>query len=86
MQNCPFIFRQKQPAAATRHLRPRLLLLLLPQSQKTDTRDLDDLETNTGNITLSLALTTETSKQDLVVLVNKVQATVIGDYDMRLAN
>lgn len=60
-------------------LRTGLLLLLLPQSQQTDTRDLDDLETNTGNITLGLALATETSQEDLVVLVNEVQATVIGD-------
>lgn len=60
-------------------LRTGLLLLLLPESQQTDTRDLDDLETNTGNITLGLALTTETGEQDLVVLVDEVEATVVGD-------
>jgi hypothetical protein len=60
-------------------LRTGLLLLLLPQSEETDTGDLDDLEANTGNITLCLALATESSEQDLVVLVNEVQATVIGD-------
>lgn len=37
------------------------------------------LEANTGNITLRLALATETSEEDLVVLINEVQATVIGD-------
>lgn len=56
-----------------------LLLLLLPQSGETDTGDLDDLETDTGNITLGLTLTTETGKENLVVLIDEVQATVIGD-------
>lgn len=61
------------------HLRAGLLLLLLPESKERDTRDLDDLETDTGDITLGLALATETGEQDLVVLVDKVQATVVGD-------
>ena len=52
-------------------------LLLLPESEETDTRDLDDLETDTGNITLCLAATTEARDEHLVVLVDKVQATVI---------
>ena len=60
-------------------LRPGLLLLLLPQRRKTDTRDLDDLETHTGNITLGLAFTTETSEEDFIVLVHEVEATVIRD-------
>jgi hypothetical protein len=60
-------------------LRSWLLLLLLPQRRQTNTRDLDDLESNTGNITLRLALTTESSKQDLVVLVYEVETTIIGD-------
>lgn len=60
-------------------LRTRLLLLLLPESKQGDTRDLDDLETDTGNITLSTALTTETSEQDLVVSVKEVQATITGN-------
>jgi len=60
-------------------LRTGLLLLLLPQSEQTDTGNLDDLETNTGDITLCLALATESSEQDLVVLVDKVQTTVVGD-------
>ena len=61
-------------------LRSGLLLLLLPQSGETDTRDLDDLETDTGNITLGLALATETGEKDLVVLVDEVQATIVGDW------
>ena len=42
-------------------------------------RDLDNLETDTGNITLGVAGTTETGNENLVVLVDVVQATVIGD-------
>lgn len=55
-----------------------LFLLLLPQSQQGDTGDLDNLESDTGDITLSLTSSTETGKQDFVVLVDKVQTTVIG--------
>jgi len=65
-----------------RPLRAGLLLLLLPQGRQTDTRDLDDLETDTGNITLGLALTTETGQEDFVVLVDEVQTTVIGDCEL----
>lgn len=66
----PFLFR---------YLRAGLLLLLLPESGQTDTGNLDDLETDTGNITLGLALTTETGEEDLVVLVDEVQTTVVGN-------
>ena len=52
-------------------------LLLLPQGEETDTRDLDDLEADTGNITLSLTPATEAGDEDLVVLVDKVQATIV---------
>ena len=52
-------------------------LLLLPESKKTDARDLDDLEADTGNITLSLTPATEAGDEDLVVLVDKVQATIV---------
>jgi hypothetical protein len=44
---------------------------------KTDSGDLDDLETDTRNISLGLSLTTETGEQDLVVLVHEIQTTVI---------
>lgn len=37
------------------------------------------LEANTGNITLGLALATETGEENLVVLINEVQATIVGD-------
>lgn len=52
-------------------------LLLLPQGEKADTRHLDDLEADTGNITLGLAATTETGDEDLVVLIDEVQATIV---------
>jgi hypothetical protein len=52
-------------------------LLLLPQRKETDTRDLDDLEADTGDITLGLTAATETGDEDLVVLVDEVQATII---------
>ena len=52
-------------------------LLLFPESEKTDTRNLHNLETNTRNITLGLSTTTETGDEDLVVLVDEVQATVV---------
>jgi len=52
-------------------------LLLLPQSQQANTRDLDNLEADSRNITLGLAAATETGDEDLVVLVDKVEATII---------
>jgi hypothetical protein len=67
-------------------LRAGLLLLLLPEGGETDTGDLDDLETDTGNITLGLTLATETGEQDLVVLIDEVQATVIGDCNEMLVS
>lgn len=72
-------FRFSRRSNPTNCLRTGLLLLLLPQSEQTNTGDLDDLETDTGNITLGLTLTTETSEENLVVLVDEVQATVVGD-------
>ncbi len=41
------------------------------------------LETHTGNITLRLALATETGEEDLVVLIDEVQATIVGDCQER---
>lgn len=69
------------PDKRRNRLRAGLLLLLLPQREQTDTGDLDDLEAHTGDITLRLALATESSEQDLVVLVDEVQATVVGDCE-----
>ena len=52
-------------------------LLLRPQGKETDTRDLDDLETHTGNITLGLTTATETRNKDFIVLIDEVQATIV---------
>jgi len=59
-------------------LRPWLFLLLLPKGKKAHSGYLHDLESYTRNITLSLATTTETGNQDFVVLVDEVQATIVG--------
>ena len=44
-----------------------------------ESRDKLTLEAHTGNITLRLALATETGEEDLVVLIDEVQATIVGD-------
>ena len=64
--------------ARSTNLRTGLLLLLPEEGRETHTRDLHDLETHTGNITLGLTLTTETFDQYLVVLIHKVETTVEG--------
>merc|ERR1719389_674900 len=56
----------------------RLLLLLLVQGEKGATRDLDDLETHTGDIADGMAATTETGDEALIVLIDEVQATIVG--------
>lgn len=52
-------------------------LLLLPQSEETNTRDLHDLESDTRNITLSLAASAEARDKDFVIFVDEVEATII---------
>lgn len=61
-------------------------LLLLPESQQTKTGYLDDLEADTRNITLGLTPTTEAGDQDLVVLVDEVQATIVLSDEPRSAS
>lgn len=56
---------------------PKTNLLLLPEGKQANTRDLDDLESDTRNITLGLARATETRDENLVVLVNEVKATIV---------
>jgi hypothetical protein len=60
-------------------LRSRLLLLLLEKGEQRATGDLDNLETNPGNISDGVTTSTETGQEDFVVLINEVQATVIRD-------
>lgn len=52
-------------------------LLLLPEGKETNTRHLDNFEADTRNITLGLAAPTETGDEDLVVLIDEVQATIV---------
>ena len=54
----------------------RLLLLSEPEGKKTATSYLDNLETNSRNITLSMSRTTETGKEDFVVFVYKGHTTI----------
>ena len=65
-------------------LRPWLLLLFPEQSPQGDTGNLDDLELDTGNITLGTTLPTETGNQDFIVGVNEVEAAVVGDESSNL--
>jgi len=55
-----------------------LLLLLLEQSEKADTRHLGNLEADTGNITLGVTGATETSDENFVVFLEDVKATIAG--------
>ncbi|GMT25011.1 hypothetical protein PFISCL1PPCAC_16308, partial [Pristionchus fissidentatus] len=61
------------------HSRTRSLLLSLEEGDEGGVGDLDDLETDTGNISDGVSGTTESGDEDLVVLLNEVQATVVGD-------
>jgi len=53
-----------------------LLLLVGPEGHETALSDLDDLETDTGQITLSVTGSTETGNEDLVVLIDEGHATI----------
>merc|ERR1712000_533590 len=57
----------------------RLFLLLAVEGEETDVGDLDNLKADPGNITLSVAGTTETSNEDLIVFFDVVEATIVGD-------
>jgi hypothetical protein len=58
-------------------------LLLLPESKETDTRDLDDLESDTGNISLCLSSSTETRDKNFVVLVGLYMSACACDQQGR---
>ena len=61
------------------NLRARPLLLATEEGIEGHVGDLADLESDAGDVTNGVTLTSESTDQDLVVLLNKVQATVIGD-------
>ena len=56
----------------------RLILLTSPKGEETATCDLDNLKTHTGQITLGVTGSTETSDEDLIVLINEGHATIPG--------
>merc|ERR1719365_99474 len=60
-------------------LRTWSLLLSTEESVEGDIGHLDNLESDSGNISNGVTLSTETSYQHLIVLLNKVETTVIGD-------
>ena len=61
------------------NLRARPLLLAAEECVEGHVGDLADLESDAGNVTDSVTLTSESTDQDLVVLLNEVETTVIGD-------
>ena len=57
----------------------RLLLLSHPEGTKSAASDLNNLESDSGKITLSVSRSTETGNQNLIVLVDEGHATISGD-------
>ena len=54
----------------------RLLLLSTEQSEERSLGDTHHLETDSRNITNSMTRTTESSNQDFIILIHKVQTTI----------
>ena len=61
------------------NLRTRPLLLAAEEGVEGHVGDLADLESDSGNISDGVTLTTESRDQNLVVLLDEVEATVVGD-------
>ncbi|EKF28001.1 hypothetical protein MOQ_008264, partial [Trypanosoma cruzi marinkellei] len=72
------LLRRLRLTLACRTLVARLLLLLAVEGVEADVRHLHDLETHSGNIADGVAGTTESRHQNLVILLDEVQAAVIG--------
>ena len=53
-----------------------LILLSQPEGEKTASSDLNDLESYTGKITLSVSRSTETSDEHLIVFINERHTTI----------
>jgi hypothetical protein len=54
----------------------RLLLLSSPECAETAASDFNNLESHTGQITLSVTGSTETSNEDIIVFVDETHATI----------
>ena len=56
-----------------------LFLLSRPKREKTASGNLNNLESNTGKITLGMTRSTETGNKDLVVFINERHTTISWD-------
>ena len=56
-----------------------LFLLSRPKREKTATGNLDNLESNTGKISLGMSRSTETGNEDLVVFINEGHTSISWD-------
>ena len=56
-----------------------LFLLSRPKGEKTATGNLDNLESNTGKISLGMSRSTETGNEDLVVFINEGHTSISWD-------
>ena len=59
-------------------LSPWSFLLSREEGEEGDVGNLDNLETDAGNISDSVTLTTESGDEDFVIFFDKVETTVIG--------
>ena len=88
MKCCRFSIRVYNLQLAVNHLNhlPQsvcsllwLFLLSRPKGEKTASGNLDNLESNTGKISLSMSRSTETSYEDLVIFINERHTTISWD-------
>merc|ERR1719498_1776269 len=79
----PCVTRERCWLASPRS-RTGLLLLLLVKRKETTPSHLHDLETDTGDVTNSVATTPKTGDQHFVIFINEVKATVIGNKGSNL--
>ena len=56
-----------------------LFLLSRPKREKTASGNLDNLESNTGKISLGMSRSTETGNEDLVVFINEGHTSISWD-------
>lgn len=56
-----------------------LILLSEPECEETGSSNLDDLETDTGKITDGMTGSTESSDEDLIVLIDEGHTSISGD-------